>query len=249
MIVGGQKSAFQVLNKAKSSTLKSSTGTNGKKLVKKSEVKAKPSKATGSSKVEKPTAQAVQKMTDRERVNKYLECVKIHKAKSKKKVINEDHSHLGGSTGFQYFVKRWPGEKCRLKYFADKAEHEVTNMVNNHKARLKHEAYNAKIAKERAIYDEKWAKRKKIFKIIAVVTFVPKMFVYGYFGYRALKKMSKNTSAASGTLLDSNDLIFTGNFAQQMIPLKPSLQYQQVINLTDQQFAKMRDWKEDKQIL
>ena len=73
--------------------------------------------------------------------------------------------------------------------------------------------------------------------------------MYGYLGYWALKKKTKNTAAAPGKLLGSDDLIFIGNFAQQMIPLKPSLQYQQVLNLTDQEFAKMRDWKGDKKII
>ena len=46
-------------------------------MVKKTVVKTKPSKTIGSGKGDKPPGKAAKKLTDREKVNKYLNCVRM----------------------------------------------------------------------------------------------------------------------------------------------------------------------------
>ena len=160
---------------------------------------------------------------------------------------NVDDSHVGGSTGFQYFVKQAAKETCCAKYFPGKAEHEVNNLVESHKLQMRHEKFNLRALKDQKIADEKKAKRKKWFKIIAIVTFVPKIFTYSYMGYYFFYKKKKTSTP--GELFASDDLLFKGNLAQKMIPAKPSLRHKKVLNLTDKELTTMRDWKNDKKIL
>ena len=92
--------------------------------------------------------------------------------------------------------------------------------------------------KNEEIQDAKKAKRKKIFKIIAIVTFVPKIFTYSYFGYYFLVKRSKKNVE----ILGNDDLSFKSNFKQELIPYgKPSRSFGETFHLTKHDLHAIRE--------
>ena len=87
---------------------------------------------------------------------------------------------------------------------------------------MKYELFNGINQKKWEIADKKRIKRRNLIKLLIAVKIVSKIFTVWLLGsWFKKRKAKKKKAAANGKLLGSEDLLFTGNFAQQMFPSKP----------------------------